>query len=58
MIGVQQLQGYFQIPERGITGALLRLAGDEDLIAMPFQALAKILFAPAVRPAVDRRVSK
>ena len=42
VMGIEQLQGYFEILKRGIAGSFFRLSGDENLVAEALKPLAQI----------------
>ena len=50
MVGLEQLEGFFQHAERGIARALLGLAGQKRLGTPLFHHLPNILLAPALSP--------
>ena len=53
VVGVEELEGDFEVFECGVAGALFGFAGDEDLIAVALEGFAEILLAPAIGAAVD-----
>ena len=55
MVGVQQGERLFDHAERTVAGALLCLGGEECLLAARLHDTSDVLFAPALRPAVDGR---
>ncbi len=55
MIGLQQLQGFFDHAQAAIARALLGLAGEECLRAAPLHHRADVALAPAFRASIDRR---
>jgi hypothetical protein len=55
VIGVEQLQRLLEQAQRAVAAAVLRLAGQIDLIAARLHHLADVALAPALATAVLRR---